>query len=514
MYSARRVLFLIVLIIPALPAIPVNAEVPANPWFERAWNRTDLPVADGRVSRTWMWGPRGISGDLLEPYAEVGQRAVQYFDKSRMEVSDPAGDPDSPWYVTNGLLVVELVTGSMQIGDAEFDERLPAGVQVAGDAGQNQPLTYADLASFLDQPPHAENAIITSAWQPGPNEAWSIVHDQQPYASYEISATRFAVETGHRIAAPFWEFMNSSGLVYLDDSLVDDRLFEDPFFATGLPITEANWLAVPVGGVERDVLLQCFERRCLTYTPDNAPEWRVESGNVGQHYFAWRYAESPDVVLAGDRILEINITDRADNDYQATLDMAKAAGSQSVSLSIDWSHFETSPGIYLPADAPDNWLSIANAYFPGQEMKVSLFIRPVVTLARAVPADLENTAWDDPQMIARFKAFLDYAVALIPDLDLNVISIGSEHDVRFGLDAAVWADYTAFFAAAKDHLETHPEVQARWPRARYWLRANVSRHRWSKRRAGRRAQRPRRRHSRLLLSRVQSGRGWCQDCSR
>ncbi len=44
------------------------------------------------------------------------------------------------------------------------------------------------------------------------------------------------------------------------------------------------------------MLLQCFERRCLTYTPGNEPGWQVEAGNVGQHYYAWRYeqvAENP-----------------------------------------------------------------------------------------------------------------------------------------------------------------------------------------------------------------------------
>jgi hypothetical protein len=48
---------------------------------------------------------------------------------------------------------------------------------------------------------------------------------------------------------------------------------------------------VLVGGAPADVLIQCFERRCLTYTPDNAPEWQVESGNVGQHYYRWLYEQ-------------------------------------------------------------------------------------------------------------------------------------------------------------------------------------------------------------------------------
>ncbi|MEZ4569678.1 MAG: hypothetical protein R2849_04990 [Thermomicrobiales bacterium] len=42
---------------------------------------------------------------------------VQYYDKARMEITNPGSDSDSIWYVTNGLLVVKLVTGKMQVGD-------------------------------------------------------------------------------------------------------------------------------------------------------------------------------------------------------------------------------------------------------------------------------------------------------------------------------------------------------------------------------------------------------------
>jgi hypothetical protein len=48
---------------------------------------------------------------------------------------------------------------------------------------------------------------------------------------------------------------------------------------------------VRVDGVERLVLVQAFERRVLTYTPSNPDGWRVEAGNVGQHYYEWRYGQ-------------------------------------------------------------------------------------------------------------------------------------------------------------------------------------------------------------------------------
>jgi hypothetical protein len=85
--------------------------------------------------------------------------------------------------------------------------------------------------------------------------------------------------------------MNSSGTVYEDGQYIEEPLFENPYYATGRPITEAYWATVKVSGVDHEVLMQCFERRCLTYTPDNDAGWQVEAGNVGQHYQRWRYGQ-------------------------------------------------------------------------------------------------------------------------------------------------------------------------------------------------------------------------------
>ena len=62
-----------------------------------------------------------------------------------------------------------------------------------------------------------------------------------------------------------------------------------PKIAFGHPISEPYWARTKIGGAEQWVLLQLFERRTLTYTPANSPAWQVEMGNVGQHYYTWRY---------------------------------------------------------------------------------------------------------------------------------------------------------------------------------------------------------------------------------
>ena len=48
----------------------------------------------------------------------------------------------------------------------------------------------------------------------------------------------------------------------------------------GYPVTEPYWTTIRVGGASRQVLVQAFQRRVLTYSPTNPAGWQVEMGNV------------------------------------------------------------------------------------------------------------------------------------------------------------------------------------------------------------------------------------------
>ncbi len=267
-----------------------RAAAPGVAQFERVWSRTDAPIATGKVARTWMWGPVAISDLRYEPYAESpgGQRLVQYFDKSRMEITHPGAPDDGVWYVTNGLLVVELVTGRRQVGDATFEQHAPAMVNVAGDPDDPGGPTYASFGHVLDAPPTATGSFLTQRLARDGS-----VSDDATLARWGATAGTTDDLTHHAIAAPFWAFMTAEGPVLEEGELVEAPLFVNPYYATGRPISEAYWATARVGGTPRDVLVQCFERRCLTWTPGNAPAWQVEAGNVGQHYLAWRDAAEP-----------------------------------------------------------------------------------------------------------------------------------------------------------------------------------------------------------------------------
>ncbi len=203
--------------------------------FQHTWEKDDQSVIDGKEAKSWTWGPAlKVAYDFKsEPYKEApkGFRTVQYFDKSRMEDNSYRSKGD--WAVTNGLLVVELVTGRMQIGDDAFIECRPSDMPVAGDMDQgHDALTYAKFYNDI---------------KPG----------------------------GYDWAPEFQKFMSKDNATY----------------KVGLASSPAWWTDAKVNGTIKKVLVQLGERRALTYTPDNPHGWQVEWGNVGAHYFEWRYGK-------------------------------------------------------------------------------------------------------------------------------------------------------------------------------------------------------------------------------
>jgi hypothetical protein len=272
---------------PAAPPPPNAAPPPSGSFadeaFARVWQRADRAVAESRASRSWTWGPVPNTGGLQEPY-NGGTRLVQYFDKSRMEINNPGGDRSSPWFVTNGLLVREMVTGRLQTGDSDAEQRTPAREPLAGDPASINPdaPTYASLDRVIDRA--------------APNRVGQVVNEglNADGATFTLGPpveSRYSVyvdQTGHNIPDVFWEFMNGGGLVYENGSYVNGQVV-DWLFAFGYPIGEAYWITARVGGQDTAVLVQPFERRVLTYVPSNPAGFQVEMGNVGQHYYRWRY---------------------------------------------------------------------------------------------------------------------------------------------------------------------------------------------------------------------------------
>jgi peptidoglycan/xylan/chitin deacetylase (PgdA/CDA1 family) len=248
--------------------------------FARLWAQTDgvRPPDQG-----WIWGPQGW-WQTAEPYAESpdGLRWVRYYDKARMEVTSPRADSRSDWYVTNGLLVRELVSGEIQRGNAARIAACPAAPcgspqAIAGDSDPaSRSPGYRDFAGLLAHEGGSRVGQPVDQWLLRDAAGPSVAGDPELAARYPQTAG-FAYDevTGHTVPLVLWDFIAS-------------RLLE-PLYLFGHPISPAYWTRALVGGVEQDVLVQLFERRTLTYTPANPAGWQIEMGNVGQHYYAWRY---------------------------------------------------------------------------------------------------------------------------------------------------------------------------------------------------------------------------------
>lgn len=260
-----------------------------HPAFEKVWQRSDSPVQNGAASRSWLWGEK--PGTILqEPYKEApgGFRLVQYFDKTRMELTNPQGDQNSKYFVSNGLLVREMIEGQVQLGDNLFEANVPADVPVAGDPAELNSLapTYASLKSALVAQPNrvgqAANEQLAKNGEIGKAAA---------NLSGLAKVAAFIPETGHNIPDVLWDFLTKTRRPLIENGQTVTGDVVDWLFSTGYPLTEAYWIKAKVGGVEKDILLQAFERRVLTYTPTNPPAYRVEMGNVGLHYQSWRYPQ-------------------------------------------------------------------------------------------------------------------------------------------------------------------------------------------------------------------------------
>jgi hypothetical protein len=262
----------------------------SDPAFQSLWARYDQPAPG---NRSYIWGGQPLAVGT-EPYAQSpnGTRKILYFDKSRMEITNPSGNSTAFGYVTNGLLTVELMTGKIQTGNNQDDPNqfircLPSTLPVAGDNDDTSGPKYASLSQRRSDPPKEVGTAVNEAIDAS-GKLSSVTN------SYGVVGGYFEPATNHTIAKPFWDFLNDPNQKLVENGQPKVGKLFDPYYAApGLPITEAYWAQVKVGGEVKDVLIQAFERRVLTYTPSNEPAFRVEWGNIGRHYYNWRYGLNP-----------------------------------------------------------------------------------------------------------------------------------------------------------------------------------------------------------------------------
>lgn len=160
------------------------------------------------------------------------------------------------------------------------------------------------------------------------------------------------------------------------------------------------------------------------------------------------HAAAPSLPL-NNRVLSIDVSADQSGDYTAAFELALNAGMREIGLTFYWNGIETTSGIYQN----DNFAT-ANAYYPAYGMPVRFMISPIQKNSKVVPADLASLPFNDPLVIQRFNAMLDWVATQIPDVDVAAIILGNEYDVYLGSDATAWQQFTEFYAATSAHART------------------------------------------------------------
>ena len=238
----------------------VAAQNFADPRFASAWNDGEAKVAN-------FWGPLRLASDgVQEPY-NGGTRLVQYFDKGRMELTNGQ--------VTFGLLANQMVTGDIQQGNDSFRHVAPSLAKIAGDTdglGPSYRTIYDNRAQILaprGAKPRQEIGLLF-------DKGNKLIVSQNPANSGgQVANSAYDGTTQHNVLAAFADYRLRAGI----DTI-------------GLAISEPFAAYFTVGGVERPIAVQVFERRVLTYTEGNPPEFRVEMGNIGRHFSDWVHSAS------------------------------------------------------------------------------------------------------------------------------------------------------------------------------------------------------------------------------
>ena len=151
----------------------------------------------------------------------------------------------------------------------------------------------------------------------------------------------------------------------------------------------------------------------------------------------------------GDRLLGIDVNAAEDGDFFAAFSLAESAGLQVATLHLGWDDIESAPGVF-----GNEFLDAANTFYPIVGASVSLTLTPIDTNTLRLPADLANLPFDDPRVVARFNALLDYVFSRIGDLELTSLAIGNEIDAIAAPGSAIYSQYETFFAQTSVHARS------------------------------------------------------------
>lgn len=150
----------------------------------------------------------------------------------------------------------------------------------------------------------------------------------------------------------------------------------------------------------------------------------------------------------GSRLLGMGLSE-GNVGFEKTVALAKDAGVQVTELGIAWDDTEKEPRVY-----DTGWLPIINQYYSKSDIKLGIVFNLIDTNNTRLPRDLRDKAFNDPELIERYKSFVDFVAEQLPGVNIVYISIGNEVDGYLGNSDAKWQAYTDFFNTVAPYVKT------------------------------------------------------------
>lgn len=149
-----------------------------------------------------------------------------------------------------------------------------------------------------------------------------------------------------------------------------------------------------------------------------------------------------------NRLIGLGITEGTVG-FEKAFILAQSMGTDAVELPVFWNDTEPSKEKYV-----EGWMKIANQYFPKTGTKIAVSLNPIDTNNLRLPPDLKNKSFNDPEVISRYKSFVDYVASQLSDSDIPFVAIGNEVDVYLGNSDTKWQEYAEFFSAVAPYVRT------------------------------------------------------------
>lgn len=134
-------------------------------------------------------------------------------------------------------------------------------------------------------------------------------------------------------------------------------------------------------------------------------------------------------------------------DFVAAFDLASSAGARGALITSTWKDLEPIAGALDVSSFVDQ-IEYAKSRMPATFVGIQL----INTVAKEVPADLADTAFDAAAMRTRFRALIDALATALPG-KITYLSIGNEVDGYLEATGQ-WAQYRSFYEDALDYVHT------------------------------------------------------------